>query len=776
MELKPPVKLKPPKKPIRKQFYPLFKGVFFGLVFAGLFSAALYVFADPPDDVYDFSETLEPNCLPGTTNCTVQEPAVYPFGANNFVGTGGFTGGSLTIDTNTLFVNPANHRVGVGTAGPEYDLDVNGNINIASGFHYKINGVNLSYSDVGAQASSANLTSLAGLSSIANLTSLANLSESSGILTNNGLGTLSWEAVSSGMVYPAGSGIPIVSGGAFWGTTITDNHANWDTAYSDRLKWSGGATGLDAATGRTSLGLEIGTDVQAYNATLASLAGLANSSGVLTNNGSGTLSWSAAAAGLPAGSNTQIQYNNSGAFGASANFTYDGSTLRVLSASAAQAKLSYNGTIYTTLQTGSDGTLTVANTGGATGDIVLQPTGTGDVALLSDTGKMALGGNANTNNENLTFDFESSNDLVWIASTTGVSNIAWTGSITMGGATAGTLVTRTKAGAPDESDPVGSIVVDTVDNAIYFKTATGTWHYAATGGFQIPDQEKTDPISGDRMKEGDIVMGMIDKTMSGNDALHGVWVKWDSVKAQLLAEAKGELSKTGTLGEGSVAGVQTETLLGKVTNVLFSLGISVKDGVAQITQLAVKKLSAKNARVETLEMVDKATGKIYCTWLENGEIMKAKGQCESVDVSTAKSQIVNQVTLQAQKTAKQIAKQVVDQSAQQTLQLLQGQIQEQIQEQVQLAVQQQLQEQLALLQRQESKTQPEQPAQATSGTMIKNAAASLIKSIWEFAKWIFAAPFNLISKLIPTDFQIISDGVKFTASAIIFPLQKIFGK
>lgn len=29
----------------------------------------------------------------------------------------------------------------------------------------------------------------------------------------------------------------------------------WNTAYSDRLKWDGGATGLTAATGRTSLGL-----------------------------------------------------------------------------------------------------------------------------------------------------------------------------------------------------------------------------------------------------------------------------------------------------------------------------------------------------------------------------------------------------------------------------------------------------------------------------------------------------------------------------------------
>lgn len=36
--------------------------------------------------------------------------------------------------------------------------------------------------------------------------------------------------------------------------TITDNSTNWDTAYTDRLKWDGGSTGLTAATGRTSLG------------------------------------------------------------------------------------------------------------------------------------------------------------------------------------------------------------------------------------------------------------------------------------------------------------------------------------------------------------------------------------------------------------------------------------------------------------------------------------------------------------------------------------------
>ena len=52
--------------------------------------------------------------------------------------------------------------------------------------------------------------------------------------------------------YP-GAGIPL-STGVGWGTSITNNSTNWNTAYTDRLKWDGGATGLTASTGRLSLG------------------------------------------------------------------------------------------------------------------------------------------------------------------------------------------------------------------------------------------------------------------------------------------------------------------------------------------------------------------------------------------------------------------------------------------------------------------------------------------------------------------------------------------
>lgn len=69
-----------------------------------------------------------------------------------------------------------------------------------------------------------------------------------------------------------GSGLAVLSSGIL--STATNNSSNWDTAFTERHQWDGGATNLVAATGRTSLGLVIGTNVQAWDADLDTLASL----------------------------------------------------------------------------------------------------------------------------------------------------------------------------------------------------------------------------------------------------------------------------------------------------------------------------------------------------------------------------------------------------------------------------------------------------------------------------------------------------------------------
>jgi hypothetical protein len=96
-------------------------------------------------------------------------------------------------------------------------------------------------------------------------------------ITSNGDGT--------GIPYPTGSGIPIVSTGSSWGTTITDNSTNWNK-YN---QWDGGSTGLIAATGRASLGLgPIATIPDTYNV-ISALATLTGAGGFAKFNGT---SWS----------------------------------------------------------------------------------------------------------------------------------------------------------------------------------------------------------------------------------------------------------------------------------------------------------------------------------------------------------------------------------------------------------------------------------------------------------------------------------------------------
>jgi formylglycine-generating enzyme required for sulfatase activity len=75
-------------------------------------------------------------------------------------------------------------------------------------------------------------------------------SQLAGVVTSTAVDTagavMNADFATSGLMARTGAGTYAV---------VTDNSASWNTAYTDRLKWDGGATGLNAATARTSLGL-----------------------------------------------------------------------------------------------------------------------------------------------------------------------------------------------------------------------------------------------------------------------------------------------------------------------------------------------------------------------------------------------------------------------------------------------------------------------------------------------------------------------------------------
>jgi hypothetical protein len=78
--------------------------------------------------------------------------------------------------------------------------------------------------------------------------------------TSSGLGTVTSVALTTPTGFSV-AGSPITSAGTLaitfasgYSLPTTANQTNWDTAYTDRLKWDGGSTGLTAATGRSSLG------------------------------------------------------------------------------------------------------------------------------------------------------------------------------------------------------------------------------------------------------------------------------------------------------------------------------------------------------------------------------------------------------------------------------------------------------------------------------------------------------------------------------------------
>ena len=185
-------------------------------------------------------------------------------GALNMNGYAVNNGGDLLMSTQKML------QVGAYTAGQESGLSL-GALDAGKVWYNSTGGI-FKFADGSASPKTLN-TSNASVSSVGVTAPAAGITSSGGPITSNGSITLALANDLAAVEGISTTGIAKRTGADTW-TTITDNSSTWDSAYTDRLKWDGGATGLVATTARTSLSLVPGTDVQTQDAGLQSIAGL----------------------------------------------------------------------------------------------------------------------------------------------------------------------------------------------------------------------------------------------------------------------------------------------------------------------------------------------------------------------------------------------------------------------------------------------------------------------------------------------------------------------
>lgn len=178
------------------------------------------------------------------------------------------------------------------------------------------------------------------------------------------------------------TGSPITTSGTFavtysvgYAIPTTVKQTEWDTAYTDRLNWDGGATGLVAATGRTSLGA---TTVGSNFFTLPNPSAITfvqvNADNTITTMDAPTFR-TAIGAGTGSGTVTSVAVTSANGF---AGTSSGGTTPSLTLSTSITGVLKGNGTALSAATAGTDYS---AGTSGLTTGILKSTTTTGGLSI-----------------------------------------------------------------------------------------------------------------------------------------------------------------------------------------------------------------------------------------------------------------------------------------------------------------------------------------------------------------------------------------------------------
>jgi hypothetical protein len=185
------------------------------------------------------------------------------------------------------------------------------------------------------------------------------------------------------------------------------------------------------------------------------------------------------------------------------------------------------------------------------------------------------------------------------------------------------------------------------------------------------------PGVGMKASAGDNTIGIALQSFSGLE--NGISTSVDSILV-FVQNQQTRIDSSGAMGDGEISGLTPASIL----NSLSSLQADLMSGMVALKQLVLDRITVGVARVNKLEMVDSLSGDIYCTWMENGEWKKAKGECvvDMVAINTAsQSSVSNREVMSLQRQVDQLQEQNNQQDEQ--IQEVQEQVQEQVEQQPQ---------------------------------------------------------------------------------------------